>query len=90
MSSQERSAWAKDVLVFFNTCATVDEEFMLKKYIPAIRGALCMHLFCERRVVKTPGLLVYDSCNSHLTQAVKESFIKEGVALAVIPKVYPT
>jgi hypothetical protein len=33
-----------------------------------------------------PGLLVYDSCNSHLTVDVKDAIYASGIALAVIPR----
>lgn len=75
VSRDERSKWSKDVLVFFNESATVDEAFMLEHYIPTVTRAL------------TPGLLVFDSCNSHLTDSVKKAFLEKGIALAVIPKV---
>ena len=32
------------------------------------------------------GLLIFDSCNSHLTSAVKDLLYTNGIALAVIPR----
>ena len=72
MTKAEKEKWSKDVKLFFNDCATVNEEFMLKHYITSLGRAL------------SPALLVYDSCNSHITENVKKAILQKDIALDVM------
>lgn len=75
VTRDEKRQWPKQVDIFFNETATVNEDFMLHKYLPLVQREM------------RPGLLVYDSCNAHLTEGVKKAFKEGGITLAVIPKV---